>query len=143
MVKVIGTITRVLGPVVHAKGVKNAQMLELVEVGDGHLIGEIVRLQGDEIAIQVYEDTTGPAPGTPVYGSGMPLSVELGPGLIGSIYDGVQRPLEEIRKLSGDVVVQSGQEIERIVDIIFWRTVILIAVIGAIIFISVFIYKKV
>jgi len=98
--EVIGHVSRVLGPVVHATGVKQAQMLELVEVGEERLIGEIVRLQGNEIVIQVYEDTTGLAPGAVVYGSGMPLSVELGPGLMGSIYDGVQRPLEEIKKVS-------------------------------------------
>ena len=100
MYEVIGHVSRVLGPVVHATGVKQAQMLELVEVGEERLIGEIVRLQGNEIVIQVYEDTTGLAPGAVVYGSGMPLSVELGPGLMGSIYDGVQRPLEEIKKVS-------------------------------------------
>ncbi len=107
MYEVIGRVSRVLGPVVHAKGVTIAHMLELVEVGEDRLIGEIVRLQGDEITIQVYEDTTGLAPGAAVYGSGMPLSVELGPGLIGSIYDGVQRPLEEIKKVS-DYTIQKG-----------------------------------
>ena len=100
----IGKINRVLGPVVHATDVKDAQMLELVEVGEERLIGEIVRLQGNNIAIQVYEDTTGLAPGASVYGSGMPLSVELGPGLIGSIYDGVQRPLEAIKAVSGEFI---------------------------------------
>ena len=104
MFEAIGTVKRVLGPVVHADGVTRAQMLELVEVGEERLIGEIVRLKGDEIAIQVYEDTTGLAPGAVVYGSGMPLSVELGPGLIGSIYDGVQRPLEAIREVSGHFI---------------------------------------
>ena len=100
MSKIIGKITRILGPVVHARCTAAARMLELVEVADDRLIGEIVRLSGEDIAIQVYEDTTGVAPGAPVYGSGMPLSVELGPGLIGSIYDGVQRPLERIKAVS-------------------------------------------
>ena len=104
MYEVIGKISRVLGPVVHAKGVKRAQMLELVEVGEQRLIGEIMRLNGDEVSIQVYEDTTGLAPGESVYGSGMPLSVELGPGLIGSIYDGIQRPLEAIKKQSNEFI---------------------------------------
>jgi len=108
--EIIGRVSRVLGPVVHAKGVEIAQMLELVEVGEERLIGEIVRLKGDEITIQVYEDTTGLAPGAVVYGSGLPLSVELGPGLIGSIYDGVQRPLEEIKKIS-DYTIQRGVKI--------------------------------
>ena len=102
--RIIGTVSRVLGPVVHAEGVKDARMLELVEVGEERLIGEIVRLSGDRIAVQVYEDTTGLAPGVPVYGSGLPLSVELGPGLIGSIYDGVQRPLEAIKRQSGSFI---------------------------------------
>ena len=110
MYEVIGRVSRVLGPVVHARGVAHAQMLELVEVGEERLIGEIVRLDGDRIAIQVYEDTTGLAPGAAVYGSGMPLSVELGPGLIGSIYDGVQRPLEEIKNLS-DYTIQRGVKV--------------------------------
>jgi V/A-type H+-transporting ATPase subunit A len=82
-------------------------MLELVEVGPYRLIGEIVRLEGKRISIQVYEDTTGLAAGADVYGSGMPLSVELGPGLIGSIYDGVQRPLVDIKNQSG-YTIQKG-----------------------------------
>jgi len=97
----IGIVNRVLGPIVYIEDVKNAHMMELVEVGQERLIGEIVRLEGNEAGIQVYEDTTGLKPGSTVYGSGMPLSVELGPGLIGSIYDGVQRPLVEIREKSG------------------------------------------
>jgi V/A-type H+-transporting ATPase subunit A len=108
--EVIGRVSRVLGPVVQAKGVTRAQMLELVEVGEERLIGEIVRLQGDEITIQVYEDTTGLAPGASVYGSGMPLSVELGPGMMGSIYDGVQRPLEKIKSVS-DQYIHKGVKI--------------------------------
>lgn len=104
MATVIGKVTRVLGPVVHAAAFEKAQMLEFVEVGPDHLIGEIVRLQGDQIIIQVYEDTTGLTPGVEVYGSGMPLSVELGPGLIGTIYDGVQRPLAEIKKVSDQYI---------------------------------------
>ena len=75
MYEVIGRVSRVLGPVVHAKGVTMAQMLELVEVGEERLVGEIVRLEGDSVAIQVYEDTTGLAPGAAVYGSGMPRQV--------------------------------------------------------------------
>jgi len=101
---VIGSVTRVLGPVVHATSNGNAQMLEFVEVGPEHLIGEIVRLLDDRIIIQVYEDTTGLTPGVEVYGTGMPLSVELGPGLIGMIYDGVQRPLTAIKALSGQYI---------------------------------------
>ncbi|MFA4838159.1 MAG: V-type ATP synthase subunit A [Candidatus Neomarinimicrobiota bacterium] len=110
MFEVIGKVNRVLGPVVYAKDVTRAQMLELVEVGEDRLIGEIVKLKGDQITIQVYEDTTGLTPGASVYGSGMPLSVELGPGLIGSIYDGVQRPLSEIKKLS-DQYIHKGVQV--------------------------------
>jgi V/A-type H+-transporting ATPase subunit A len=102
--EVIGKVSRVLGPVVQAKGVIRAQMLELVEVGEERLIGEIVRLQGDEITVQVYEDTTGLRPDALIYGSGMPLSVELGPGLIGSIYDGIQRPLEAIKAIANQYI---------------------------------------
>ncbi|HHS14291.1 MAG TPA: V-type ATP synthase subunit A [bacterium] len=104
--KPIGRVNRVLGPVVHASGVTGARMMELVEVGADRLIGEIVRLDGDEIVIQVYEDTTGLAPGAPVYGSGHPLSVELGPGLIGSVYDGVQRPLDRLK--AGGYLIRRG-----------------------------------
>jgi V/A-type H+-transporting ATPase subunit A len=106
---VIGSVTRVLGPVVHATSNGNAQMLEFVEVGPEHLIGEIVRLLDDRIIIQVYEDTTGLTPGVEVYGTGMPLSVELGPGLIGTIYDGVQRPLTAIKALSGQYIQRGVQ----------------------------------
>jgi V/A-type H+-transporting ATPase subunit A len=111
--EVIGQVCRVLGPVVHAKGITKAQMLELVEVGEERLIGEIVRLQGDEIAVQVYEDTTGLTPGANVYGSGMPLSVELAPGLLTSIYDGVQRPLEVIKSQS-DHYIHRGVKVSPI-----------------------------
>ncbi len=107
MDKPIGQIKRVVGPLVEATKLKSAQMLELVQVGQEKLIGEIVRIDGENASIQVYEDTTGIKPGDPVYGSGMPLSVELGPGLIGSIYDGIQRPLERIKKDHG-AFIQRG-----------------------------------
>lgn len=110
MFEVIGKVSRVLGPVVQAAGVTRASMMELVEVGEERLVGEIVKLQGTGITIQVYEDTTGLAPGSSVYGSGMPLSVELGPGLIGSIYDGIQRPLEAIKKIS-DQYIHRGTKV--------------------------------
>lgn len=99
--KVIGLVSRIVGPLVQARGVHNAQMLELVEVGNDRLVGEIVRLDGDLASVQVYEDTTGVRPGEAVFGSGMPLSVELGPGLLGGIFDGIQRPLTSIRDVSG------------------------------------------
>ena len=102
--RIIGQVKRVNGPVIEAKGVTDAKMMELVQVGEVRLIGEVIKLESDTAVIQVYEDTTGIAPGENIFGSGMPLSVELGPGLIGSIYDGIQRPLEEIRKISGNFI---------------------------------------
>jgi V/A-type H+-transporting ATPase subunit A len=100
MNRIIGHVERVNGPVIDAGGVQEAMMFELVMVGEDGLLGEVVKLEGERAIVQVYEDTTGIAPLDPIYGTGMPLSVELGPGLIGTIYDGVQRPLEEIRKMS-------------------------------------------
>src|SRR4030042_718352 len=102
--RIIGQVRRVNGPVIEVRGVTDAMMLELVRVGEARLVGETIKLEGQSAIIQVYEDTTGIAPGENVYGSGMPLSVELGPGLIGTIYDGIQRPLEEIRGLSGEFI---------------------------------------
>jgi V/A-type H+-transporting ATPase subunit A len=84
-------------------------MLELVRVGEERLVGEVIKLAGDGAVLQVYEDTTGISPGTNIYGAGMPLSVELGPGLIGMIYDGIQRPLEEIGRLSGQFIERGVQ----------------------------------
>lgn len=102
--RIVGQVKRVNGPVLTIKGITDASMMELVHVGDQMIVGEIVKLNGSEATIQVYEDATGIAPGDNVFGSGMSLSCELGPGLIGSIYDGIQRPLEELRKLSGDFI---------------------------------------
>jgi V/A-type H+-transporting ATPase subunit A len=82
-------------------GITDAEMFELVRVGEDNLIGELIKLEADSAVVQVYEDTTGIAPYDPVYGAGMQLSVELGPGMIGTIYDGIQRPLEFIREMSG------------------------------------------
>lgn len=101
MTKAIGKIRRVVGPLIEAEIVSTAQMLELVYVGEERLVGEIVKIDEECANIQVYEDTTGIKPDDPVYGSGMPLSVELGPGLIGTIYDGIQRPLEVIKNKTG------------------------------------------
>jgi V/A-type H+-transporting ATPase subunit A len=102
--RIIGQVRRVNGPVIEATGVTDAMMLELVRVGEVRLVGETIKLAGESAIIQVYEDTTGIAPGDNIYGSGSPLSVELGPGLIGTIYDGIQRPLEHIRNLSGSFI---------------------------------------
>ncbi|MEM2082932.1 MAG: V-type ATP synthase subunit A [Nitrososphaerota archaeon] len=99
-----GIISRVSGPVVIAKNMSKAQMYELVKVGELELIGEIIRLEGDRATIQVYEETSGIKPGEKVEGTGKPLSVELGPGLIGQIYDGVQRPLPSVASLVGPFI---------------------------------------
>lgn len=107
--RVIGTIRRINGPVIDADGITDAIMMELVHVGEARLVGEVVKLQGDRAVIQVYEDTTGVQPGESIYGSGLPLSVELGPGLIGTIYDGIQRPLERIKEETG-VYIARGVE---------------------------------
>ena len=96
-----GSIARVSGPIVQASGMADAMMYEVVEVGPLRLVGEVIRLEGDLATIQVYEDTTGVRPGEPVFPTGALLSLTLGPGLIGSIYDGIQRPLPAIAKLSG------------------------------------------
>jgi len=94
-------IVRVSGPVIEAEGMTDVQMHEMVEVGVERLIGEIIRIEGNVATIQVYENTSGLKPGEEVVGMGNPLSVELGPGLIGNIYDGTQRPLEVIRRKIG------------------------------------------
>ena len=97
----IGTIKKVAGPLVIATGMRDANMSDVVRVSKQRLIGEIIEVHGDEASIQVYEETAGLGPGEPVESLGVPMSVELGPGLIGSIYDGIQRPLDEIRQISG------------------------------------------
>lgn len=99
-----GRIVWVSGPAVRADGMSSAKMYETVEVGESKLIGEVIRLTGDVAFIQVYETTSGLRPGEPVVGTGQPLSVSLGPGIIGQIYDGIQRPLSEMAKKSGDFI---------------------------------------
>ncbi len=102
----MGKLVRISGPVVVASGMKGSEMYELAKVGDEELIGEIIGLTGDRATIQVYEETSGIKPGEKVEGTGKPLSVELGPGLIGSIYDGTQRPLTIIREKTGDTITR-------------------------------------
>jgi len=101
-----GKIDKISGPVVQAEGVSGLEMHELTMVGDAELIGEVVRIEGASATIQVYEETGGLKPGEKVIGSGMPLSVELGPGLLQSIYDGIQRPLDVIKNLTGDFIAR-------------------------------------
>ena len=97
-----GTIKKVAGPLVIAEGMRDANMFDVVRVSGQRLIGEIIEIHGDEASIQVYEETSGLGPGEPVESMGVPMSVELGPGLITSIYDGIQRPLDDIMKISGN-----------------------------------------
>lgn len=97
-----GTIKKVAGPLVIAEGMRDANMFDVVRVSSQRLIGEIIEIHGDEASIQVYEETSGLGPGEPVESMGVPMSVELGPGLITSIYDGIQRPLDDIMKISGN-----------------------------------------
>jgi len=100
----VGTVIGINGPVVRAQGSRQATMLELVHVGKDRLVGEIIGLEGELLTIQVYEETSGMRPGAPVYGTGMPLSVELGPGLLRSIFDGIQRPLPVMEMRSGSFI---------------------------------------
>ena len=97
-----GTIKKVAGPLVVAGGMRDANMFDVVRVSDQRLIGEIIEIHGDEASIQVYEETSGLGPGAPVESTGEPMSVELGPGLISSIYDGIQRPLTAIMEMTGN-----------------------------------------
>ena len=97
----MGKVIKVSGPLVVADGMADANMADVVRVGPTQLIGEILNMTGDRASIQVYEETSGLGPGAEVVTTGAPLSVELGPGLIESIYDGIQRPLEEIRSMAG------------------------------------------
>lgn len=101
-----GRIQKVAGPLVVATGMPDARMYDVVYVSDYRLIGEIIEIKGDRASIQVYEETGGLGPGDPVYSTGEPLSVELGPGLLGSIYDGIQRPLDKVREKAGDWITR-------------------------------------
>ncbi|MFA6385007.1 MAG: V-type ATP synthase subunit A, partial [Candidatus Omnitrophota bacterium] len=104
MANVAGKVFRVVGPVVEIEEVSNLRMLDMVAVGEQHLIGEVVHLKGEYAYIQVYEDTTSVKAGDLVYTEGYPLYVELGPGLLGNIYDGIQRPLEVIKAEQGSYI---------------------------------------
>ena len=104
-----GRIIKVSGPLVIAEGMQDAKMYDVVRVSDKNLIGEIIEIRGDKASIQVYEETSGLGPGEPVVSTGEPLSVELGPGLIESIFDGIQRPLDVVRSASGDHIARGVQ----------------------------------
>ncbi|MCD6383502.1 MAG: ATP synthase subunit A [Thermoplasmata archaeon] len=106
-----GHITMIAGPVVKAAGMMGTRMYDVVLVGEERLIGEVIGLEGDVATVQVYEETGGISPGEPVYPTGTPLAVELGPGIMGMIYDGIQRPLEKIMERTGDYI-RRGVEVE-------------------------------
>jgi len=117
-----GRILKVAGPLVVAEGMPEARMYDVVYVSDFRLIGEIIEIKGDRASIQVYEETGGLGPGDPVYSTGEPLSVELGPGLLSSIYDGIQRPLDKVRAQAGDWITRGinipGLDHERLWDFV-------------------------
>jgi len=115
-----GFIFKVSGPLVVADGMSGAAMYELVRVGHSKLVGEIIKLEGDTASIQVYEDTSGLTVGDPVLRKKQPLSVELGPGIMGTIFDGIQRPLESIFQETGDVYVPKGVDIPCLTRSIRW-----------------------
>ncbi len=101
-----GIVERIAGPAVIARNMYGAKMYDLVRVGHERLVGEIIRLDAETAFVQVYEDTSGLTVGEPVISTGLPLSVELGPGMLNGIYDGIQRPLDKIRELSGDFIAR-------------------------------------
>jgi V/A-type H+-transporting ATPase subunit A len=109
MAEAVGEVIKVSGPLVVARNLEGANMYELVRVGAPRLYGEVIEIRGQQVSIQVYEETEGIKPGEPVVRMKMPLSVELGPGLMGSIYDGVQRPLDQLRAKFGDFVIRGAE----------------------------------
>ena len=116
-----GIIKKVAGPLVIAKGMRDANMFDVVRVSGQRLIGEIIEMHGDQASVQVYEETSGLGPGEPVESTGMPLSVELGPGLIKSIYDGIQRPLDDIMKTTGSNLLKRGVEVPALKRDLKWQ----------------------
>lgn len=115
-----GTIVKVSGPLVIAEGMRDANMFDVVRVSEHRLIGEIIEMHGDKASIQVYEETAGLGPGEPVVSTGAPLSVELGPGLIGRIFDGIQRPLVEMREMVGSNITR-GIEVSALKRDVKWK----------------------
>ena len=99
-----GTVRKITGPAVIAKGMLGARMYDIVKVGEEELLGEIIRLEGDTAFIQVYENTFGLLVGQPVVSMGVPLGVELGPGLLNAVFDGIQRPLYAIKEKTGNFI---------------------------------------
>ena len=118
-----GVIKKVAGPLVIAEGMRDANMYDVVRVSSQRLIGEIIEIHGDQAYIQVYEETSGLGPGEPVESMDMPLSAELGPGLITSIYDGIQRPLDDIMKATGSNNLKRGVEVPSLKRNLKWNFV--------------------
>ena len=118
-----GIIKKVAGPLVIAEGMRDANMFDVVRVSEQRLIGEVIEMHGDQASIQVYEETAGLGPGEPVESTGAPLSVELGPGLIKSIYDGIQRPLDDIMKVSDSNLLKRGVEVPALKRDLVWHFV--------------------
>ncbi|XRO76281.1 ATP synthase subunit A [Methanocaldococcus sp. 10A] len=118
---VVGKIIKIAGPVIVAEGMKGAQMYEVVKVGEEKLTGEIIQLQEDRAVIEVYEETSGIKPGEPVVGTGAPLSVELGPGMLRAMYDGIQRPLTAIEEKTGSIFIPRGVEVPALPRDIKWE----------------------
>ncbi len=114
-----GTIVKVSGPLVVAKGMRDANMFDVVRVSKERLVGEIIEMRGENASIQVYEETAGLGPGEPVESTGMPLSVELGPGIIEHIFDGIQRPLVKIREMTGSNITR-GIEVDSVDRDVKW-----------------------
>merc|ERR1711998_245222 len=116
-----GILEKISGPVVTAKNMMGTAMYELVQVGDLKLTGEVIRIEGEFATIQVYEETAGLRQGDPVVRLGMPLSVELGPGLLGQMFDGILRPLEQIKEKAGGIYIPRGINVDALPKHIKWR----------------------
>ncbi|KAL4719045.1 hypothetical protein ACJJTC_006689 [Scirpophaga incertulas] len=116
-----GFVFAVSGPVVTAEKMSGSAMYELVRVGYNELVGEIIRLEGDMATIQVYEETSGVTVGDPVLRTGKPLSVELGPGILGSIFDGIQRPLKDINELTQSIYIPKGVNVPSLARDVDWE----------------------
>jgi len=120
MAEAVGTVMKVSGPLVVAENMSGTKMFEVVRVGKDRLVGEIIRLEGDTASIQVYEDTSGLTVGDPLAKTGLPLSLELGPGILDGIYDGIQRPLERIQKIAQSVFVPRGVDVPNLDRDLAW-----------------------
>merc|ERR1719453_1068764 len=120
MAAAVGTLEKISGPVVTAKGMGGTAMYELCRVGDLQLTGEVIRIEGDFATIQVYEETSGLRQGDKVWRLGMPLSVELGPGLLGQMFDGILRPLEQIKEVAGGIYIPRGLTIPALPRDVKW-----------------------